>query len=69
MEYIDSLMVDKLIDGYGNAAKDIGWMLYNRVKPLEIEDLNLLGKMIIRALDEEYKNGEESAMESVEHLL
>jgi hypothetical protein len=69
MEYIDNLMVDKLIDGYNTSAREIGWLLYNRRQPMKIDELNGLGNMIIRALDEEYKSGEESAMEGIEHLL
>lgn len=62
MSEIDPFITNKLIDDYGIVARDIGWMLYNRTKPMNIDELNLLGKMIIRALDEEYYNGQEDSL-------
>jgi flagellar biosynthesis/type III secretory pathway protein FliH len=47
---IDPLIVDKLIDSEFEPISQIGCRLYNRKKPMNIEELNEIGALIVNAL-------------------
>jgi flagellar biosynthesis/type III secretory pathway protein FliH len=49
MTEIDQFMVNKLIDSEFEPISQIGWRLYNRKKPMNIEELNEIGALIVTA--------------------